>query len=181
MNGEKQMEQLIMVRKNLAEIPDTPLPAGYHIRFYAEGDDGKLAAVFQQCFDLGWSADRVQKTFVEEAVWSPNRMCVLCHGDEVVGTATAWELRQRPGHGMLHYLAVLPEHRGKRLGQALTARVLRLLKEMGYTDAWLSTDDFRLSAIRTYLALSFEPVCRDKSHTERWEIIRHKLKASSGD
>ena len=57
MNGEKQMEQLIMVRKNLAEIPDTPLPAGYHIRFYAEGDDGKLAAVFQQCFDLGWSAD----------------------------------------------------------------------------------------------------------------------------
>ena len=181
MNGVKQMEQLIMVRKNLANIPDTPLPEGYHVRFYAEGDDEKLAPVFQQCFDPGWSADRVLKTFVEESVWSPNRMCVLCHGDEVVGTATAWELRERPGHGVLHYLAVLPEHRGKHLGHVLTARVLGLLKEMGYNDAWLTTDDFRLSAIRVYLALGFEPVCKDKSHAERWEIVRHKLKASSRD
>jgi len=174
------MEQLIMVRKNLEGIPEAPLAAGYHIRFYAEGDDEKLAVVFQKCFDPGWSSDRVLKTFVEESVWSPNRMCVLCHDDEVVGTATAWELRQRPGHGMLHYLAVLPEHRGKGLGRALVARVLQLLKEMGYTDAWLSTDDFRLSAIRTYLALGFAPVCKDKSHADRWEIVRHKLEASSG-
>jgi mycothiol synthase len=80
---------------------------------------------------------------------------------------------------MLHYLAVLPAHRGKHLGFMLAARVLVLLKGMGYTDAWLSTDDFRLPAIRTYLALGFDPVCTDKSHAERWEIVRHKLKADS--
>jgi GNAT superfamily N-acetyltransferase len=171
--------QLIMVRKNLDDIPETRLPRGYRIRFYEDGDHEPLASVFRQCFDPGWSTDRVLKTFVEDPVWSPYRMCVLCHGREVVGTATAWESRQRPGHGMLHYLAVLPAHRGKRLGLALAARVLELLKGMGYADAWLSTDDFRLPAIHAYLALGFEPVHTDKTHAERWQIVRHKLNASS--
>jgi len=59
--------------------------------------------------------------------------------------------------------------------------VLQLLREIGYADAWLSTDDHRLAAIRTYLALGFEPVCTDASHAERWQIVRHKLKAADGE
>jgi mycothiol synthase len=171
--------QLIMVRKNLDDIPPTRLPKGYRIRSYEDGDPEALTPVFQECFDPGWSSDRVLKTFVEESVWSPYRMCVLCRGLEVVGTATAWESRERPGHGMLHSLAILPGHRGKHLGLALGARVLDLLKGMGYADAWLATDDFRLPAIHVYLALGFEPVFTDGSHAERWEIVRHKLKAGS--
>jgi mycothiol synthase len=180
-DGEEHVDQsqLIMYRKNLENVPETRPPKGYRIRFYEDGDHEALAGVFQQCFDPGWSSDRVLKTFVEDSLWSPYRMCVLCRGAEVIGTATAWESRQRPGHGMLHYLAVLPAHRGKHLGFMLAARVLVLLKGMGYADAWLSTDDFRLPAIRTYLALGFDPVCTDKSHAERWEIVRHKLKADS--
>ena len=110
-------------------------------------------------------------------------MCVLCHTrasgkekvEEVVGTATAWESSERRGHGMVHYVAVLPKHRGKRLGFMLVARVLQLLERMGYPDVWLSTDDFRLAAIRVYLELGFEPASAHPSHKERWEIVRHKL------
>jgi len=174
-----EQTQLIMVRKNLEDIPPTHLPKGYLIRSYEDGDHEALAGVFQECFDPGWSGDRVLKTFVEDSAWSPYRMCVLCRGGEVAGTATAWESRQRPGHGMLHYLAILPTHRGKHLGVSLGARVLDLLRGMGYADAWLSTDDFRLPAIHTYFALGFEPVCTEKSHAERWEIVRHKLNVGS--
>lgn len=173
--------QLIMVRKTLKDLPEVVLPKGYRIRFHEDGDHERLTPVFQQCFDPGWNADRILKTFVDAPVWSPNRMCVLCCGDQVVGTATAWEARERPGHGLVHYLAVLPDHRGLHLGTALTVRVLELLREMGYPDAWLTTDDFRLPAIRTYLSLGFEPVCKEKSHEERWEIVRHKLQAGSSD
>jgi len=178
-----QMEesQLVMIRKHLDEIPEVPLPPGYDIRYFLDGDEERLQPVFCQCFDPGWSRDRVVKTFVEDPIWSPNRMCVLTYEGHVVGTASAWEDRTRPNHGVVHYVAVMPKHRGKRLGIALVARVLTLLKSLGYPDAWLRTDDFRLPAIRTYLALGFEPVAVDKSHSERWEIIRHKLNASDAE
>ena len=171
-------DQLIMVRKHLDDVSRIDLPPGYAIRYYIDGDDERLERVFQECFDPGWSRDRIVKTFIESPVWSPNRMCVLTSGDEVVGTATAWEHPSRPNHGLVHYVAVLPTHRGRRLGSALVARVLELLGSIGYPDAWLSTDDFRLPAIRVYLALGFEPVYVDAQHRERWEIVRHKLEAA---
>ena len=167
--------QLIMYRRNLLEIPAVKLPAGYSIRPYDDGDEQHLAAVFQECFDPGWSPERIVKTFLDDSCWSPGRMCVLCHKDDLVGTATAWESPQRRGHGLVHYVAVLSEHRGKRLGFMLVARVLELLERMGYPDAWLSTDDWRLAAIKVYLELGFEPAHTDTSHRERWEIVRHKL------
>jgi len=153
-----ERSQLMMVRKSLEDLPQLLLPHGYDIRFHQDGDEQRLTPVFRQCFDPGWNPDRILKTFVEDPVWSPNR-----------------------GHGWLHYLAVLPKHRQKGLGTALVVRVLQLLKDMGYPDVWLATDDFRLPAIRTYLSLGFEPVCQDKSHEERWEIVRHKLRAASAD
>jgi N-acetylglutamate synthase-like GNAT family acetyltransferase len=173
--------QLVMYRRNLDDVPSVKLPAGYHIRFYEEDDDRRLAEVFRKCFDPGWSPERVAKTLVEDAVWSPNRVCVLCHGKEVVGTASAWEDRERPRHGMVHCLAVLPAHREKKQGLCLTARVLDLLKSMGYEDAWLPIDDLDLDAVKTCLELGFKPVFAHPSHAERWEIIRHKLEAASSD
>ncbi len=170
-----EQNQLIMYRRSLLDIPAVVLPRGYSIRPYQDGDEHRLAAVFQECFDPGWSAERIVKTFLEDPCWSPGRMCVLCRGDEVVGTASAWESPEKRGHGMVHYVAVASAHRGKKLGFMITARVLELLERMGYPDAWLSTDDWRLAAIKVYLDLGFEPVFTHKSHKERWEIVRHKL------
>ncbi len=175
--------QLIMYRRDLLNLPVIEMPKAYAIRPYRDGDEQSLAPVFQACFDPGWSPERIIKTFIDQPCWSPGRMCVLCHspastrdkGEHVVGTATAWEHPEQRGHGMVHYVAVLPEHRGKRLGTMLVVRVLDLLERMGYSDAWLSTDDWRLAAIKVYLDLGFEPVHTHKSHPERWEIVRHKL------
>lgn len=169
--------QLIMYRRHLMDIPAAEPPKGYAIRTYRDGDENLLEPVFQVCFDPGWSADRIVKTFVEDSCWSPARMCVLCRGEKPVGAAVAWESSERRGHGMLHHLAVIPDHRGKGLGLVLGARVLSLLERMGYPDAWLATDDWRLPAINIYFKLGFQPVYTDSSHKERWEIIRHKLLA----
>ena len=40
------------------------------------------------------------------------------------------------------------------------------------------TDDFRLRAIRTYLALSFVPDHVEADHAERWREIDAKLRAA---
>lgn len=170
-----EQTQLIMYRKSLQDIPAVVLPKGYSIRPYQDGDEQSLAPVFQQCFDPGWSAERIVKTFIEDSCWSPGRMAVLCHGSHVVGTASAWESPEKRGHGMVHYVAILSAHRGKKLGHLMVARTLDLLERMGYTDAWLTTDDWRLAAIKVYLDLGFVPVLGEQSHKERWEIVRHKL------
>jgi mycothiol synthase len=197
-----EQPQLVMVRPTLEGIPKPELPAGYRIRFYEPGDEDRLEEVFQKCFDPGWSRDRIVKTFMDQVLWSPQRMLILCHdtlggasipacpqsadrnvcaATMVVGTATAWEGSAHPGHAMLHYVAVHPHDAGRGLGLVLVCRTLKLMRSFGYRDAWLSTDDWRLPAIVVYLRCGFEPVFDHGSHTERWEIVRHKLIAAGRD
>ena len=176
-----ESSQLIMVRKDLEDIPDAPLPEGYRTRTYEDGDEHLLEPLFQQCFDFGWSADRIVKTFLEDRAFSPMRFCVLCRQDEVIGIAGAWEGHDRPGHGMVQPVAVMPPYRRKGLGRTLLVRVLQLLKQMGYSDAWLLTDDSHLGAIQLYLWAGFKPVSTNPSDRERWQIIRHKLEAMRTD
>jgi hypothetical protein len=49
----------------------------------------------------------------------------------------------------------------------------------GWRAAWLSTDDFRLAAIRIYLDLGFQPLLTDDSHRERWPEVFAGLAAPS--
>ena len=72
-------------------------------------------------------------------------------------------------------VAVLPDHRGRGLGHLLNALVLHRLKSLGYQKAHLKTDDWRLPAIKTYLAAGFHPLNTHESHPERWEAIFAKL------
>ncbi|MCJ7822097.1 MAG: GNAT family N-acetyltransferase, partial [Armatimonadetes bacterium] len=67
------------------------------------------------------------------------------------------------------------EHRGRGLGRALVLSVLRRLREVGVASATLDTDDFRLPAIRLYLALGFRPELTHESHAERWRDVRREL------
>ena len=71
-------------------------------------------------------------------------------------------------------VGVLRAHRGKRLGWAVNGEVLRYLRGRGFSEARLLTDDFRLSAIRSYLGAGFEPLLTHDSHPERWgKVCEH--------
>ncbi len=69
-----------------------------------------------------------------------------------VGTVTAWygywgeEL-----YGRLHFLGILPEHQGKKLGKPLVGLAMRRMKELNHEKAYLTTDSTKLVAIRIYL------------------------------
>ncbi len=73
------------------------------------------------------------------------------------------------------WLVVHPEHRGIGLGTDITRAVLRFIRQLGHNYVFLMTDDVRLSAIRIYLKLGFEPEFVHPSHEERWKAIRHRL------
>ncbi|HEX2187126.1 MAG TPA: N-acetyltransferase [Chloroflexota bacterium] len=64
-------------------------------------------------------------------------------------------------HGWVLSLGVAPEHRGRRLGRALTAELLRAFSERGARAAFLHVSPDNPGAIGLYGRLGFEEVRRE--------------------
>ncbi len=78
-------------------------------------------------------------------------------GGEVV--AFCWCVLFDPGTGLegeVAELYVAPDHRGKRLGQALVARAVELFRERGVTLGYVWTRDENEAAVRLYRGAGFE-------------------------
>ena len=87
----------------------------------------------------------------------------VCHGQE----------------GYIHMVAAAPEVRGRGIGHAMLRYALARLAERGCTYTVLTTDDFRLAAIKTYLDAGFVPVIEKDPESDvraRWESVLQELK-----
>ena len=74
--------------------------------------------------------------------------------------------------GYVHMVACKPEFRGKGLGTLLNKIALFTLKTEGMKTAYLTTDDWRIPAIRSYLKAGF--FADTKTHDDfkqRWDKI----------
>ncbi len=123
---------------------------------------------------MEWTEARARRNLTEapdvEAVY------VVANSDGLVATASA---RKAPGgppnEGYLHWVGADPAHRGRGLGRLVSLRVLHHFRDGGCTTAVLETDDPRLPAIRTYLALGFVPEDIHTTHPERWTAVFEQL------
>jgi len=164
--------QLHMVKPNLGGLPVVRLPEGYALRTFREGDEVHwtriLAASFQGPPEK-YSFDAILRN---DAAFLPERIFFVTCGVQPVATASAYYRPEfMPNAGMVHYVAALPEHTGKRLGYWVTLATLHRMAAEGRQRAWLSTDDFRLPAIKTYLNLGFEPLLIDENQRARWRKV----------
>ena len=174
---EPQLPQLEMRLPSLASLPEVEVADGYALRTYREGDLAAWAALVSEC--IGGRYDEAacrESLLMGTPQFAPEDLFFAEKGDEVAGTACAHR-KHAPaeGPGIIHMVGVFAAHRGHGLGRALVTSALVRLRDLGYRDAILSTDDFRLSAIRTYLGLGFRPVFSHPSHTGRWEALYQQL------
>ena len=65
--------------------------------------------------------------------------------------------------------------RGKGIGSLLNQIALYELKKEGMETAYLTTDDWRLPAIKSYLRVGFEPDLSTDEFRERWKVIYELL------
>lgn len=177
------MEQLMMIRL-AAPVLEVPLPEGWAIRSMGPGEGATWASI---CGGEFWDpaqisdAERWQQTMAGDAgVREENVFFVCDETGQPVATATAKLLDESARAsfpptpqplGYLHYVAALPQCRGKGAGSAATAQVLCRLTELGYPDCVLTTDDPRLAAIRSYLRLGYLPVLRGDGMRQRWQAV----------
>lgn len=79
--------------------------------------------------------------------------------------------------GYMHMVAARPECRGRGLGHLMNNLAVDILKREGMESCWLTTDDWRLAAIKTYLKAGFCPDLEaEPDAKERWEKILDQLK-----
>ena len=80
-----------------------------------------------------------------------------------------------PHGGELGWVAGDPKHKGKGLGMAVCAAVTARFIQAGYEEIYLSTDDWRLPAIKVYLKLGYEPMLYADDMKGRWKAVCAKL------
>lgn len=162
-----------MLRDDLCELPYIALPAGYLIRTFRKGEQQAWERIIQQSFG---SETSFAETMMADRCYLPQRVHFVCCGGQAVGTASAWVV---PGwgarYGFLHYVGVTPRHQGKGLGFQVSLAALRSMRAENKTAAVLTTDDFRLAAIGTYLRLGFRPLLVHENQRDRWRAVLAEL------
>lgn len=171
------MTNLLMRRPDLLDLPPLPpLPNDYALRQMRPEDTAAVAAVLDRAFaDEAWDVARVADTLNEQQ--GVKQTLVIDFRGRPIATASARLRPDRfPGSGYLHWVAVDPDHQGRRFGYFISLAVLHAFGAMGCADAVLETQDHRLAAIQTYLKLGFVPQYPDETHLPRWEVIQAALR-----
>lgn len=92
--------------------------------------------------------------------------------------ATIAAVRHPDESGYVHMVGSLPECRGRGIGHAMLAHALGVIESRGVTHTILTTDDYRLPAIKQYLDAGFRPVLwhdSDSDMTARWDKVMETL------
>lgn len=167
--GYKQVNHFLeMVRPDLQDIPDLPLPDGVVVRPVHPGH-------YRAIWDLSREAMRDHRDFREDDFnearyqeWvngpriQPHLWQIAWAGEAIVGTVRSYILddeNERSGRlrGHTEFIHVAREWRRKGIASALLSRSLVVLKEHGMREATLNVDAYNLSgAVRLYERLGFK-------------------------
>lgn len=172
------MEQLIMRWKNngMGE-PMWHIPPYCHMVDYTQ-----LEEAMEKWLDIvqyGLSDGRMDEAYYHAVMTShPNyeesKCFFLLENKKPVATITVicdYEKKE----GYIHMVACQEAVRGKGYGTLLSKWALITLIKEGMETAYLTTDDWRIPAIRSYLSVGFEPDLSTEDFVNRWNRIRECL------
>jgi len=165
--------QLRMLKPSLDGLPELALPPGYALRSYQPGDAAHWERILAASFGGDPARFSFERIMQQDPAYRPERVLFVTASDGTpVATASAWHRAGvLEGAGSVHYVGVVPAEQGHRLGYWVTLATLHHMCAEGFWRAVLSTDDFRLPAIRTYLRLGFEPLLAHENQRERWPRV----------
>ncbi|NLC96305.1 MAG: Cof-type HAD-IIB family hydrolase [Erysipelotrichaceae bacterium] len=112
------------------------------------------------------------ETFLNKEETYKNMLFVLYEGN-IVGTCSLWEgYHFGERRYRAHWMAVDPDHQGKRLAKALLHKIIQLYNNMGTNiPLYLSTSDQNIIAIIMYKSVGFKAVIQNDEDKENWKYI----------
>jgi len=175
-----------MLRPDLENIPDLPLPPGYEIRPVLDEHLATIMAASSEAFRDHWGYSSATEPTLEEIMedqdFDPSLWCVAWQGDQVAGMVLnyitrAENLEYGRLRGYTENICVRRPHRKQGLARALIATSLGILRERGMLEAALHVDTENLSgALRLYESVGFQPVRRHTTYRKPLEIAWPNLR-----
>lgn len=175
------MKQLVMEAITAERAAERALPDGYtYERFDAslrDIDDWKaitmeppaLARSFESCY---------RESIEEYPDCIPMRDVHFVSNESGERVATITTITHADGSGYVHMVKAKASEHGRGLGHAMARHALQIFAERGVERVLLTTDDFRLAAIKTYLDAGFRPVIVEDPASDmnaRWDSVLNTL------
>lgn len=173
------MEQLIMRWKNDGKAADKLLiPENCQVVSFTELEnamDKWLDIVQYGLSDGKMDAEFYHAAMTSRSCYEENKCFFILEDEKAVATLTViCDYDKKEGY--IHMVACHEAARGKGYGTLLNNVALNTLKNEGMQTAYLTTDDWRIPAIKSYLRAGFEPDVSTEDFKERWNKINEQLK-----
>ena len=176
------MAQLKMYWKRQQPQPIV-LPEGFTVSNYK--DESDIPAWIEICKN-GLVGDDCAPEFFDECITDvddcvPEKDCFfLDHNGKHIGTVSAI-YHPEEKEGQVHMVGIVTEYRGKGLGKYLNNKAVEKLDAQGVDYIFLTTDEWRKGAVKSYLSSGFKPVEYDEGMTERWQAVLEEYGIDSVD
>lgn len=170
-----------MLRPDLENIPDLPLPNGYKLQAVQDDHLPIILAASAEAFRDHWgysaAAEPTLAQIMEDPDFDPSLWRVAWQDDQVAGMVLSYitqteNLEYQRRRGYTENICVRRLYRKQGLARALIAASLHALRERGMQEAALHVDTENLSgALRLYESLGFQPVARHTTYRKPLEMI----------
>lgn len=172
------LPQLFMRKPALDDLPELSakagkLPDGLSIHTHINGEEDNWERLIEKSFGCHYG---FESNLPAMPKYDPSCVFYISRNGEDIAVAAGVENKSFPNEGWLHFVGIDPSAQGLGLSKHIVLTVLYSFYARGYKSAVLSTDDFRIPAIKTYLRLGFEPIISHESHPERWREVMSKIK-----
>lgn len=180
MNVLDEYSSVSMIRENLDDIPQFPVPEGFSVRWFQEGDESiwhEIQSASERYFEI--APDLFAKEFGSEpTILAERQFFLLDNQQRPIGTATAWfdDSYQGLSYGRVHWVAIVPEMQGRGLSKPLMTVLCNRLRELGHERAYLGTATVRLPAIRLYSEFGFKPEIKHAQDQAIWDELEKLIR-----
>ena len=78
--------------------------------------------------------------------------------------------------GRIHWVAVHPGHQGKGIANAMITKLMGIFLKLNHKHAIVTTENFRVTALKIYLKFGFSPCPRNEIEEQSWVEINANLR-----
>ena len=166
-----------MLRENMENIPQFPIPEGYAIRNYRPNE----GHIWTRILKAGEPYMEIDDGLFDRefgrhlSVLEDRSFYLTTDAGEKIGTITAWwQNIDREVWGQIHWVVIHPDYQGRGLSKPMMSVAMTRLRQ-SHERCFLGTSTGRMAAIKVYLDFGFIPDLSVENSREAWTEVASVL------